>query len=137
VDESSLSANGVVDWDMCTVGDPFYELAILLAYWGEADDKPAYEFQCRMPKEAEGWWSRKKVIEQYFSLTGFEQQDLDFYWWLTQFRNIVVYAQLNALFTHTGEYPAALTQEECEMMAERIDLLLNTISECVGTKDFW
>lgn len=135
VDPASLTVNGVVDWDMCTVGDPFYELAILLAYWGDQNDEPAYDFQCRMPKEADGWWPRGKVIEEYFNLTGFEKQDLNFYWWLTQYRNIVVYAQLNALFSRTGEFPAALTQEECELMPERVNLLLETVTAALSSLD--
>lgn len=135
INEESLTVNGVVDWDMCTVGDPFYELAILLAYWGDQDDEPAYDFQCRMPKEAEGWWPRDKVIEEYFKLTGFEKAGLNFYWWLTQYRNIVVYAQLNALFSRTGEFPAALTQEECELMPERVDQLLEAVTATVGSQD--
>ncbi len=138
IDEASLIVNGVVDWDMCTVGDPFYELTILLAYWGEKNDKPAYEFQCRMPKEAEGWWSRDKVIEEYFRLSGFSfnKQTLNFYWWLTQYRNIVVYAQLDALFVRTGEYPAALTKKDCELMSERVDHLLTTVVNTVDTAVF-
>ena len=138
IDESTLAVKGVVDWDMCTVGDPYYELAILLAYWGELDDLPAYDFQCRMPKEAEGWWSRDQVINYYIELTGLNlnKDALNFYWWLTQYRNVVVYAQLNSLFTRTGEYPAALTREDCELMPERVGLLLNELEESVGSRRF-
>ena len=133
IDIDPLHVNGVVDWDMCTVGDPFYELAILLAYWGDIRDIPAYKFQCRMPMEAEGWWSREKVIEEYLRLTGFSinEQDLKFYQWLTHYRNIVVYAQLQSLFEKTGECPAVLTEEEFNGIAANTQLLLNTIEAAV------
>lgn len=129
IDMETLSVNGVVDWDMCTVGDPFYELAILLVYWGSADDVPALQFQCRMPMEAEGWWTREKVIQEYLRLTGFSinDQDLKFYQWLTQYRNIVVYAQLQAMFEKTGQCPTALSEEELNNMADNTQLLLDTI----------
>ena len=129
IDIDTLHVNGVVDWDMCTVGDPFYELAIMLAYWGHTNDVPAYKFQCRMPMEAEGWWSREKVIEEYLRLTGLSvnEQDLKFYQWLTYYRNIVVYGQLQKLFEKTGECPAVLTEEEFNDIADNNQLLLDTI----------
>ncbi|WP_159819275.1 phosphotransferase family protein [Colwellia sp. 20A7] len=129
IDIDTLHVNGVVDWDMCTVGDPFYELAIMLAYWGNTNDVPAYKFQCRMPMEAEGWWSREKVIEEYLRLTGLSvnEQDLKFYQWLTYYRNIVVYGQLQKLFEKTGECPAVLTEEEFNGIADNNQLLLDTI----------
>ncbi len=134
VQSPCYEVKGVVDWDMCTVGDPFYELTILLSYWGSTQDSSVYAFQCRMPKEADGWWSRDKVIHEYLSLTGFSlnEKDLNFYWWLTQYRTIVVYAQLNAMFERTGDYPAALSKEDCDMMAQRVDLLIDDVACSVG-----
>ena len=135
VDEDSLSATAVVDWDMCTVGDPLFELAILLSYWGGQDDSYVYDYQCRMPKEAQGWWRRDQVVSEYRALSGrhITAPTLHFYWWLAQYRNAVVYAQLDALFQRTGEYPAALTRTACETMAEFVDELINTLSRSVGS----
>ena len=133
IDISSMQVNGVVDWDMCTIGDPFYELAILLSYWGSRNDPAAYQFQCRMPMEADGWWPRKNVIKQYLLLTGFSisEEDMVFYQWLAQYRTIVVYAQLNSLFKRTGTYPAALSEDECNNMEKNIQILLDHVVKAI------
>lgn len=126
IDPDSLKVRGVVDWDMCTIGDPFYELAILLAYWGSRSDHELIAYQCRMPCEADGWWTRRQVVDRYLALTGqaLEERDLAFYWWLTQYRNIVVYAQLNALFSRTGDRPNAMTEKEFERLKTIVNDLL-------------
>ena len=126
IDPDSLEVKGVVDWDMCTIGDPFYELAILLAYWGGKNDHNLYRFQCRMPCEAEGWWTRREVMKHYLELTRstLNEHDLSFYWWLTQYRSIIVYAQLQALFQRSGERPAALTEEDSDMLPIFVNDLL-------------
>lgn len=126
VDPESLVVTGVLDWDMCTIGDPFYELAILLSYWGGKSDPYVYSYQARMPCEADGWWTRREVLNRYLSLSGQQlgEDELAFYWWLVQYRTVVVYAQLHAMFQRTGERPTALTEDECEAMESFIDKLL-------------
>lgn len=138
IDIDNLQVNGVVDWDMCTVGNPFYELQILLAYWGNPNDNPAYKFQCRMPMEADGWWPRERVISEYLRLTGFSisEHDLQFYHVLTHYRNVVVYAQLQRLFETTGKCPAVLTEDEFNSIADNTQLLLDTIEQSVKTSVF-
>ena len=123
IDADSLKAPAVLDWDMATIGDPLYELAILLAYWGEKNDAFVLDYQCRMPKESEGWWSRKQVIQEYILRTraSLADQNMRFYWNLAQYRSIVVYAQLNSAFKRTGERPSSLTQEECDAMSDHVD----------------
>ncbi len=125
IDLDSLELQGVVDWDMCTIGDPLLELAVLLMYWGEPDDCPFYAFQCRMPCRAEGWWSRRKVVEEYLDSTRYTaaEPQLKFYWILALYRNTVVYAQLNKLFD--GNKPAAFTQEAFEQIGPMIDIGLD------------
>jgi aminoglycoside phosphotransferase (APT) family kinase protein len=134
IDPDSLEVRGVVDWDMCTIGDPFYELAILLAYWGGRSDHELVAYQCRMPCEADGWWTRRQVVDRYLALTGqsLGEQDLAFYWWLTQYRNVVVYAQLNAQFAHTGERPSAMTDEEIDRLELAVNGLLHFAEDELG-----
>lgn len=139
IDPDTLAVNGVVDWDMCTIGDPIYELTILLAYWGSPDDNPLYAQQCRMPCEADGWWHRQAVVNRYLELTGFSlsQDELLFYWTLTQYRTVVVYAQLYAVFLRTGNRPGQMSAQECEGMARLVDELTDYQLQQLGkTPDF-
>ncbi len=131
IDPLTLRVNGVVDWDMCTIGDPLFELAILLSYWGGENDTPLYSAQCRMPCEADGWWPRQQVIKRYLDLMELSvtEQDLCFYWWLAQYRSVVVYAQLNIQFQRTGERPSASTLTEFDSIDELVGQMLLEMTE--------
>ena len=140
VDTDTLEVSGVVDWDMCTIGDPFYELTILLSYWGAPDDTVALSrTQCRMPCEAEGWWEKKKVVEEYTKRTGYNlsEADLAFYLMLTSYRTAVVLAQLISLFSRTGKRPDALSQEECDQMPAVVEALLQDMVDNLGGFPAW
>jgi hypothetical protein len=130
--ETSVRPKDILN-DRCRVGTSAVREYSAQSSWSNTSDIPAYKFQCRMPMEAEGWWSRKKVIQEYLRLTGFfiNEKDLKFYQWLTNYRNIVVYAQLQHLFEKTGECPAVLTEEEFKGIAGNTQLLLNTIEAAV------
>lgn len=130
VKAESLELAALVDWDMCTIGDPLYELMILMAYWGSANDQALYSYQCRMPHDSEGWWSRQKALSRYLSSQQFQvsESDLTFYWWLCQYRTVVVYAQLNKLLKRSG-VSTSLTKDELEEMEPFIEDLLDHICE--------
>ena len=112
VDLETLTLNAVVDWDMCTIGDPLFELAILLSYWGHPNDNKLYRCMCRMPCDAQGWWDRRQVVAAYSEITGVavDEQQLKFYWLLALYRNAVVYAQLKRMFA--GTKPSNWNQQE-------------------------
>ncbi|MES9968523.1 MAG: phosphotransferase family protein [Candidatus Thiodiazotropha sp.] len=130
VDPQSLEISGLVDWDICTFGDPIYELMILLAYWGGHDDPFVYAFQCRMPCYAKGWWPRDQVIDCYLEIMNRKicERDLCFYWWLSQYRTVIVYAQLDKLFKRQGN-SAYFSKEEAARIAPFYDELLSFIDD--------
>jgi aminoglycoside phosphotransferase (APT) family kinase protein len=57
----------VVDWELCTLGDPLADLGALLAYWPEAGDKVAGPF---MASTLEGFPSRDELVDAYVAATG-------------------------------------------------------------------
>src|SRR5205814_9621437 len=61
----------VLDWDMCTQGDPLADLGYLLNYWVEPGDDPAWREIAAMPTWREGFPSRADAIERYAAHTGF------------------------------------------------------------------
>jgi aminoglycoside phosphotransferase (APT) family kinase protein len=100
IDPVRLEISGVIDWEMATVGDPFFDLALTLVVWGEKEDQNVYSPLSMMPCQLEGWWSRKKVLEVYQELTGLKitQEDWKFYWLLALMRMAVVFGQLANLY---------------------------------------
>jgi aminoglycoside phosphotransferase (APT) family kinase protein len=73
----------VVDWELCTLGDPLADVGMLIVYWSEAGDElmPLLE----APTTAAGFPSREQVRERYAERSGRDLSEIDFYialgWW--------------------------------------------------------
>lgn len=88
----------VIDWDMCTQGDPLFDLATLLSYWSEPGDPPAMLELKQMPTAEGGFLSRREVAEHYAQGTGADLSDFLFYRVLAMFKLGVVFLQLHARY---------------------------------------
>ncbi|MFD4369651.1 phosphotransferase family protein [Rhodococcus sp. NPDC058521] len=74
-DEGEVRA--VVDWELCTLGDPLADIGALLAYWPQqGDEHVAGPF---MASTLEGFPSRADLVEAYAHETGREISDVG-YW---------------------------------------------------------
>jgi aminoglycoside phosphotransferase (APT) family kinase protein len=60
----------VLDWDMCTQGDPLCDLGYLLNYWVEPGDPPEWREIAAMPTWRPGFPSRAEAIRRYAARTG-------------------------------------------------------------------
>lgn len=76
-DLSSIVA--LLDWDMCTRGDPLADLGTLLAYWAEPDDDPAMYGGYLPPTHLPGFARRLDLCEAYAQRTGRDLGDLRTY----------------------------------------------------------
>ena len=73
-------ASAVLDWDMCTQGDPLADLGTLLNYWNERDDPEGWGTATAMPSDRLGFPTRRAAVERYLARTGFEGAGVDWYW---------------------------------------------------------
>ncbi len=80
-DDFTMAA--VLDWELCTTGDPIADLAWSLQYWADPDD--ALTWLTDPPTTASVSPRRTSVVERYAAATGFDLSDLPFYeafsWW--------------------------------------------------------
>ena len=60
----------VLDWDMCTQGDPLADLGYVLNYWVEPADDPEWRAIAAMPTWRDGFPSRAEAIERYAARSG-------------------------------------------------------------------
>jgi len=81
LDNTMIDADGnviaVLDWEICTLGDPLADLGLLMVYWSEADDPFA-----PLPGGAttlEGFPSRAELVSAYEAASGREVNDLGYY----------------------------------------------------------
>jgi aminoglycoside phosphotransferase (APT) family kinase protein len=81
LDNMILSEDGevaaVVDWELCTLGDPLADVGMLMVYWGEAGDEliPLAD----VPTTAPGFPGREHVKARYAELSGRDLGEIDFY----------------------------------------------------------
>jgi aminoglycoside phosphotransferase (APT) family kinase protein len=84
----------VLDWDMCTRGDPLADLGYLLNYWVEAGDDPAWRVIASMPTWRAGFPSRDEAIARYAARTKSDVGDILWYQVFAAFKLAVIIQQI-------------------------------------------
>lgn len=84
----------VLDWDMCTRGDPLMDLGYLLTYWAEPGDPPDWIAASPMPTVYPGFGPREAVIARYAGQTGFAVGALGWYQAFSAFKLAVILQQI-------------------------------------------
>lgn len=70
----------ILDWELCTLGDPIADLGTLLTYWIEPGDPVGWALNgMSAPTRAEGFPTRAEVAERYAAATGDALDALPFY----------------------------------------------------------
>ena len=91
-------AVAVLDWDMCTRGDPLMDLGYTLAFWGEAGDDPRWILGASMPTWNPGFPTREEAVELYARATGFDCGHADWYHVFGIFKITVILQQIYIRF---------------------------------------
>jgi aminoglycoside phosphotransferase (APT) family kinase protein len=89
-----LTIIGVLDWEMCTLGDPLMDLGSSLAYWVQAGDPPATQALRMQPSTLPGMLTREEIVRYYAEKTGREIPGYDFYYVFGLFRLAVIAQQI-------------------------------------------
>ena len=93
-DDTWTKINAVLDWEMCTLGDPFMDLGAAIAYWVTANDDPMIRQTFPYPTMMAGNPSRVEVVEQYALKSGRPINHLVFYYAFGLFKNAVIVQQI-------------------------------------------
>ena len=100
--DDPLRIEGVLDWEMATIGDPLMDLSGTLAYWVESsDDEFAQGFR-RQPTTTPGMWKRADVLAHYADRTGrsVTPEQWRFYEVFALFRLAVIAQQIYYRYFH-------------------------------------
>ena len=87
-------ATAVLDWDMCTRGDPLTDLGSLFNYWPETGDPPDWRFNLSMPSWRPGSLTRAEAAERYARATGFALDDIAWHHAFGCFKFLVIIQQI-------------------------------------------
>lgn len=89
-----LGIIGVLDWEMCTIGDPLMDLGSVLAYWVEAGDPRQMQTIRMQPSNLPGMLTRAEIAAHYGEKTGRTIAHLDWYYVFGLFRLAVIAQQI-------------------------------------------
>jgi len=96
VDVSSGRVAAVLDWELCTLGDPLADLGYLGVYWVGADGAGRHND----PTAAPGFLSYADVVERYAQRTGRDVSQIDYYVAFSSWRLAVISEGVYARYLH-------------------------------------
>ena len=85
---------GVLDWEMCTVGDPLTDLGTALAYWVDPEDPEELQNIRWGPTTLPGTLTRTELVRRYAQTTGRDVSNVVFYRVLALFKVTVIIQQI-------------------------------------------
>jgi len=68
----------ILDWELCTLGDPLADLGLLMDYWTDGDDTTSSVLG-RSPTAAPGFATRQQVLAHYGTVTDLDLSQIGFY----------------------------------------------------------
>ena len=71
------SVRAVLDWELCTVGEPLADVGLLMVYWAEPGDE--LRATADSPTAVPGFPSRSAMLERYAQTRGRSLPAIDFY----------------------------------------------------------
>ena len=96
----------ILDWEMCTLGDPFMDLGTTLGYWPNKNDPPLLKMALTFPSALPGNPSRAEFVEQYIKASGRQPENIVFYYAFGLFKIAVIIQQIYY------RYKKGLTQDK-------------------------
>ncbi len=91
---------GVLDWEMCTIGDPLTDLGTALAYWVDPHDPEEMQAIRWGPTMLPGSLTRAGLVERYGRRTGHDVSQISFYYVLALFKVAVIIQQIYYRYHH-------------------------------------
>ena len=81
LDNTMIGDNGtvaaVLDWEICTLGDPLADMGLLMVYWTDPDDP--FAPLAGAPTALEGFYRRSDLRDRYAATSGRDTSQLDYY----------------------------------------------------------
>tara|TARA_B100001250_G_scaffold307929_1_gene269813 strand:+ start:256 stop:1320 length:1065 start_codon:yes stop_codon:yes gene_type:complete len=93
-DDSWNSIRAILDWEMCTLGDPLMDFGTSLAYWTMASDHIMILDGLNYPTAKPGNPGRMELVEMYCKKSGLQIDNLVFYYVFGLFKIAVIVQQI-------------------------------------------
>jgi len=125
----------VLDWEICTLGDPMADVGLLMVYWSEADDRE--RALPTAPTAAEGFPTRTELLDRYAAASGRDLSAIDFYvafgyWKLACILEGVYARYAGGSMGHGG---AGAGEGGFELFAAQVEMLANAAHDAAERID--
>ena len=90
----------VVDWEICTLGDPLADVGYLLNDWVQPGEEVLWG---KPPTTTSGFPSRQALLQRYASITGFDVSQINFYRAFAMWRMAAILEGVRIRYLH-GAY---------------------------------
>jgi aminoglycoside phosphotransferase (APT) family kinase protein len=117
----------VVDWELCTLGDPLADVGTLMAYWPERDQA---DIAIGMPANLlPGFPTREELAARYAEASGRDLSELDFYVALGYWKLAIILEGVYARYAAGGYGKAGADDSGYEAFARLVERLAETAAE--------
>ena len=114
----------VVDWELCTLGDPLADVGMLFVYWAQPGDQLTALMQ--PPTLAPGFPSRDELMGRYAERSGRDLGQLDFYVALARWKLAIILEGVYSRYA-AGQY--GKTDQGIDEFAKSVEDLANAAAE--------
>jgi aminoglycoside phosphotransferase (APT) family kinase protein len=114
----------VVDWELCTLGDPLADVGMLFVYWAQPGDQLTALMQ--PPTLAPGFPSRDELINRYAERSGRDLGQLDFYVALASWKLAII---LEGVYSRYAAGGYGETDEAFQEFADSVERLAEAAAE--------
>jgi aminoglycoside phosphotransferase (APT) family kinase protein len=94
--EDLTEVRAVLDWEMTTIGDPLFDLAVSLSYWVEAGDSQELKEVLPTVASTPGFMTRREFIDRYAEMSGRDLSNIHWYVVFGYFKLAVILQQIYA-----------------------------------------
>ncbi|MFN8188795.1 MAG: phosphotransferase family protein [Gaiellales bacterium] len=117
----------VVDWELCTLGDPLADVGLLLVYWAEEGDEllPLFEPATMAP----GFPSRAEVRVRYAERSGRDLAGIDFFVALGYWKLAII---LEGVYSRYAKGQYGKPEDGFEEFGKNVGRLAEAADEAVG-----
>lgn len=121
-DTATGRINAVLDWELCTLGDPLADVGYVGVYWA---DPGTPQTRPNDPTGIEGFPAYGDLVERYATRTGRDLSEIDYYMAFGSFRLAVISEGVYARYLHGAMGDQGISDEQLnafkvgtEMLAE-------------------
>lgn len=118
---------GVIDWELCTLGDPLADLGTLQVSWTEPGEQ--WSALPAAPTAAPGFMTRAEIVEDYAAKSGRDVSELEFY---KAFASWKLACILEGVYSRYKSGAYGDTDEDIESFGQRVSQLAEAAAEAAS-----